>query len=218
MFGQAEVTDTQPMGIPFHLRERSMEGALLSCWLYCMDIGFHFFVLGSVGLRFWPGQAVSLLFLFSCLPVRLAWLLCLCRPPWSSSSSPAGWFVPSRAPGATQCAVFIGVGSSSRPWDSIGYVCVCACVRSRVPWPWFLLSVSFVFGLLSVSVAGGCRRRRLCCLVVLLRASAVAHTLVCVQLSYVYSECRSVIGCRVKLYLHGWYVQSGLVCTSSVLM
>ena len=30
--GQAEVINTRPMGVPFHLWERSMEGAPLSCW------------------------------------------------------------------------------------------------------------------------------------------------------------------------------------------
>ena len=34
------MTDTESLGTPFHLRERSMEVALLSCWLYCVDIGF----------------------------------------------------------------------------------------------------------------------------------------------------------------------------------
>ena len=30
-FGQAEVVNTQQVGIPFHLRELSMEGALMCC-------------------------------------------------------------------------------------------------------------------------------------------------------------------------------------------
>ena len=49
-FGQAEVTDTKPMGIPFHLRERSVEGALLSPWLDCVDVDLVF-----ACLCFWPG-------------------------------------------------------------------------------------------------------------------------------------------------------------------
>ena len=86
------MTDTEPLGIPFHLRERSMEVALLSCWLYCVDTGFVclwlcwpvllagssvcFLCIFFACLRFWPGKAVVFFLLFSsCLPVRLAGLL-----------------------------------------------------------------------------------------------------------------------------------------------
>ena len=90
-FGQAEVIDTEPLGVQFHLRERSMEGALLSCWLLCgyclLTFGsppgpgwgcFHLFVWVSAFLCFWPVDAVPLFFVcvfFCCLSD------CLCVRP-----------------------------------------------------------------------------------------------------------------------------------------
>ena len=83
------MTDTKPMGIPFHLRERSMEGALRSCWLYCVDIGlvyvFQFLLVCASG----RAKRLFFFYVFLCLPVRLAGLNCfvfLCL--MSSSSSP----------------------------------------------------------------------------------------------------------------------------------
>ena len=76
--------------------------------------------------------------------------------------------------------------------SAIRYVCVCVCVfvRSRRPWPWFSLSVP-LFYLLSVSLVGGLSSTSYCLVsAVLLRASVVAHSLVCVQLSYVYFDSR----------------------------
>ena len=81
------------MGIPFHLRERSMEGALLSCWLYCVDIGYVF--LFQFLLVCASGRAE----LF-CLPLSYVVVV-------SRRRSPAGWFVSSFALGVTQDVVFI---------------------------------------------------------------------------------------------------------------
>ena len=120
------MTDTESLGIPFHLRERSMEVALLSCWLYCVDVGFVCLwlcwpvLLAGSSCRFLlcllclpvllAGQSGCFfpLDLFSsCLPVRLAGrLFCvvLCVSS-SSSSSPAGGFGPSSALDASQYVV-----------------------------------------------------------------------------------------------------------------
>ena len=70
------MTDTKPMGIPFHLRERFMEGALLSCWLYCADIGFVYvfqFLLVCASGR---AKRFLLSCVFFCLLVRLAGVNC----------------------------------------------------------------------------------------------------------------------------------------------
>ena len=148
--GQAEVTDTKPMGIPFHPRERSVEGALLSCCLYCVDMGFV--CLFQFLLACASGRAKRFLpfCVFFCLLVRLAGLNCFCLPlscvvvvvVVSRRRCPAGWFVSSFAPGGTQDVVFIkwyshfvGFGNSSRPLDAIR--CICVRVRSRRPCLWF---------------------------------------------------------------------------------
>ena len=98
-----------------------MEGAPLSCWVCCVDVGFVWLFQVSAGVRVWPGQAVS----FFCVspvvlfgsrisrpgpgdytlshfsrPVRLAWLKYLCLSPCcvvvvaSCRRSPAGWLFP----------------------------------------------------------------------------------------------------------------------------
>ena len=64
------MTDTEPLGIPFLLRERVMEVALLSCWLYCVDTSFVcLWLCGPVLLA---GSSVCVLWCFPCLPARLA--------------------------------------------------------------------------------------------------------------------------------------------------
>ena len=64
------MTDTEPLSIPFHLRERSMEVALLSCWLYCVDTGFACLWLCWPVLLAW--SSVCFLLCLLCLPVLLA--------------------------------------------------------------------------------------------------------------------------------------------------
>ena len=145
-----------------------------------------------VGLRVWPGQAFSsFLFFFSChfsLPVRLARLKCLCLPPSvvvvvvPCCRSPAGWFVPSRAPDATQCVVFIrhvvwscyhfiGLGNSSRMLGSNRCVCVHVRVRSRLPCFGFIFGILGLWPALSEFGRGGSSTSSLslsCCCVFLL--------------------------------------------------
>ena len=85
------MTDTKPMGIPFHLRERSVEGALLSCWLYCVDIVFV--CLFSVLLVCASGRArrfVFFVFSFVCLCVWLGCSVCVFLHVSSSSSPVVG--------------------------------------------------------------------------------------------------------------------------------
>ena len=70
--------NTKPMEVPFHLRERSTEGALLSCWFAVWILSIYVRIPArarvgfiSVGvwvaacLRVWPGQAVPSLYMFS---------------------------------------------------------------------------------------------------------------------------------------------------------
>ena len=83
--------------------------------------------------------------------------------------SPAGWFVPSRAPGATQCATSSAWGTPHVHWSS--GVSVSVSVSGPVG-----LGLGFTFGffcffsLLSVSVAGGLSSSSVwsCCCVLLL--------------------------------------------------
>ena len=110
--------------------------------LFLCSLSLSCCLFGSLGSR--PGPGGYTLGHFS-LRVRLVRLNCLCLPPCvvvivPGNRSPAGWFVSSRAPHATRCAVFIGLGNSSRLMDAIW--CVSVRVRSRLP------CLGFTFGFL----------------------------------------------------------------------
>ena len=148
-----------------------------ACWGLCWSAllaglcGFPCFIMFSLSCRLFgslvsrPGPGGHTLSHFS-PPVRLARLKCLCLPPCvvvvvvPGGRFPAAWYVSSRASDATQCAVFISLGNSSRLMGAVW--CVCVRVRSRLP----CLGITFgslVFWLaLSEFGRGGCRRRLHC--------------------------------------------------------
>ena len=151
-----------------------MEGALLSCWLLC---GCCLLMFGWVPLACASGRAkrslLSLCVFFCCLSACLCvwpgWIVFCLFPlsPLSSSSSVVG-VPPVSLVFRVLEWIFLIFSLLITGTPHVGWRCqVCpsvrVCVRSRLPWPFFGFRC-FQSGLLSVSLAGG--RRRRCRLVV----------------------------------------------------
>ena len=173
----------------------SVSGSAGLCFLPGLAVAF--FCIFPACLRFWPGQAVVFLPLVFLLVRLCVWPGCrfvsssVCRR--RRCLLPVGLVLHVLLVHFSTLSL-LGYRELLRFAYAIRCVCVCACVCVRFRG----LGLGFFFWfsrfyLLSVSLVGGAVVDvLLSCLAVLLRASAVALALACMQLSYVYSESREV--------------------------